>query len=378
MKQYLFLILCVILLMPDSIAQKWVPKNLVPNPSFEHLIHLPLRPNMHNYFEKEPLSGFIPFQKNMAFWKSANKNTPDLRIVDSENYADGRRAFEYFVKPKRGRAMVGVITYLSNYSSNTYREYLTVKLLGTVKPGIKTYVELWICKDRKAKLVSNNIGFYFSQRPVEEDIRENLSVKPQFNWTKVINKDDQKWEKIEGYFIPDKPYIYLTIGNFGDNENTIQQKSEHHSAHARLAPYASYLIDEVRVWQEGDTLMEERPHYHIVKKKPMRLENIHFETNSAQLKDASFEELNRLLGFLKENPKLKIAIHGHTDNVGADDFNLVLSQSRAEAVRNYLTEKGVDLERLGAKGFGETVPVASNDDKEGRLLNRRVEFVVQE
>ena len=358
-------------------AQKIIPKNLVPNPSFEQHINLPLRPNIHNYFKHEPLSGYVPFPRNTAFWKSGNKNTPDLRIVNRVNYADCRKEFEYCVKPRTGQTMAGIISYMSNSRTDTYREYISLKLKAIVQPGIKTFVELWICKDRKAKLVCNNIGFYYSQRPVYGDVQNNLVLEPQYNCTAIINQDTQRWEKISGWFIPSKPYLYLTIGNFYDNEHTLIDSSAHHSAHPLTAAYASYLIDDVRVWQEGDSL-EEEPIFKIVEKEPIQLQNITFETNSAQLKSSSLAELNKLLTFLQKNPKTCIAIHGHTDNMGTAENNVVLSQARAQAVVNFLTTKGIAEDRLTALGFGASKPIASNQQEAGRLQNRRVEFVVVE
>jgi outer membrane protein OmpA-like peptidoglycan-associated protein len=79
---------------------------------------------------------------------------------------------------------------------------------------------------------------------------------------------------------------------------------------------------------------------------------------------------------LKKNPSLKIEISGHTDDVGNEQSNLKLSQSRAEAVKNYLTEKGITADRLTAKGYGKSKPIALNSTEEGRKQNRRTEFTV--
>jgi outer membrane protein OmpA-like peptidoglycan-associated protein len=79
---------------------------------------------------------------------------------------------------------------------------------------------------------------------------------------------------------------------------------------------------------------------------------------------------------LDENPKMRIRLNGHTDNEGADADNMTLSDRRAVAVRQYLIDKGIVAERLEAKGFGETMPIATNDSPEGRQQNRRTEFVV--
>lgn len=106
------------------------------------------------------------------------------------------------------------------------------------------------------------------------------------------------------------------------------------------------------------------------------LKNILFETNSAQLQDISLLEINRLLKLLNENPELKVRINGHTDNVGKPADNLKLSAARAKAVVDYLAGKGIAVDRLAYKGFGDTKPVADNKTESGRALNRRTEFEV--
>ncbi|HXH19903.1 MAG TPA: OmpA family protein, partial [Chitinophagales bacterium] len=104
------------------------------------------------------------------------------------------------------------------------------------------------------------------------------------------------------------------------------------------------------------------------------LRNIFFETNSASLKPESTAELEILLKFLRENPAVKIEIEGHTDNAGTPEYNKSLSEQRAKAVYDYLLGKGIEKSRLSYKGYGETQPVASNDNEDGRAKNRRTEF----
>ncbi len=108
----------------------------------------------------------------------------------------------------------------------------------------------------------------------------------------------------------------------------------------------------------------------------VRLNNIFFETGKAELRPESSPELDRVVATLNENPKLTIEVDGHTDNVGSNTLNLKLSQDRADAVREYLIGKGIEPDRVGGKGFGETKPVATNDTEDGRAKNRRVEFVI--
>ncbi len=106
------------------------------------------------------------------------------------------------------------------------------------------------------------------------------------------------------------------------------------------------------------------------------LRNIFFNTASFELLPASNAELDKLVQLLKTNPTLRIELGGHTDNVGADAANLTLSENRAKAVRDFVITKGIDATRITAKGYGETVPVATNDTEEGRAANRRTEVKV--
>ncbi|MBL7883582.1 MAG: OmpA family protein [Bacteroidia bacterium] len=108
----------------------------------------------------------------------------------------------------------------------------------------------------------------------------------------------------------------------------------------------------------------------------IRLNNIFFDFNKADLKTESYEELDRLTKFLQDNKKIEIEIGGHTDNVGSDEYNQKLSQQRVESVVAYIVSKGIDKVRLQAKGYGESKPIANNDTEEGKSTNRRVEFTI--
>lgn len=106
------------------------------------------------------------------------------------------------------------------------------------------------------------------------------------------------------------------------------------------------------------------------------LKNVFFETNKFDLKEESKAELDKLVAFLKNNPTLKIELRGHTDNVGDDKSNQVLSENRAKSVYSYLIANGIAKERLAYKGYGETKSIATNETPEGRAQNRRTEFKI--
>ena len=106
------------------------------------------------------------------------------------------------------------------------------------------------------------------------------------------------------------------------------------------------------------------------------LRNIFFKFDSFELEKESITELNKLLGFIQNNPGISIEIQGYTDDQGTPSYNLSLSQKRVREVYNFLLKNGVDMESLSYKGFGEAKPVASNETEAGRAKNRRIEFVV--
>ncbi|MGQ9818398.1 MAG: OmpA family protein [Candidatus Kapaibacteriales bacterium] len=108
----------------------------------------------------------------------------------------------------------------------------------------------------------------------------------------------------------------------------------------------------------------------------IRLNNIFFEYNDYKLLPDSYSELNRLVKLLDENPALVVEISGHTDNIGSTSYNLNLSIKRAEEIANYLFENGIKKDRIIVRGFGEKLPIASNDTEVGRKMNRRVEFKI--
>jgi len=106
------------------------------------------------------------------------------------------------------------------------------------------------------------------------------------------------------------------------------------------------------------------------------MSDVLFDTGKYSLKPGAREKLAKVAGILIAYPTLNIAVGGYTDNVGGDDMNQTLSENRAGAVRDYLVQQGVGTNSVSAKGFGNTLPVASNDNSAGRQDNRRVELVV--
>jgi len=114
----------------------------------------------------------------------------------------------------------------------------------------------------------------------------------------------------------------------------------------------------------------------IEKGTVINLKNVLFYMGTINLLETSYDELDAVVAFLKNNRKVEIELHGHTDNQGDANKDLILSQQRVEKIKAYLISKGISSHRIKGEGFGGTQPIASNSTEDGRKLNRRVEFVI--
>ncbi len=109
----------------------------------------------------------------------------------------------------------------------------------------------------------------------------------------------------------------------------------------------------------------------------VNLKNVLFAQAKTDILPESYPELDLVVAFLKENPKVRIELMGHTDGRGVHADNVRLSQQRVDKVKDYLVSRGIESRRISGKGFGGSKPIASNDTEESRRMNRRVEFVIR-
>ncbi|MGM0556571.1 MAG: OmpA family protein [Myxococcota bacterium] len=131
--------------------------------------------------------------------------------------------------------------------------------------------------------------------------------------------------------------------------------------------------DEDGCPDEGETKVK------VTEDKIEILERVYFDTNKATIKQRSFNVLDQVATVLRRNSQItKVRVEGHTDSRGSDSYNLELSKRRAQSVKEYLVEAGIDAGRLESEGYGETRPLESNSTAQGRERNRRVEFVILE
>ncbi|MFY7733080.1 MAG: OmpA family protein [Bacteroidia bacterium] len=146
--------------------------------------------------------------------------------------------------------------------------------------------------------------------------------------------------------------------------------------HVRLY-YDDLCLAEVRndnTCDCRDTMYVYKPKFEIGKTYALR--NINFDLDKYVLLPQSYVELDNLLSIMREYPKMVIKIMGHTDSQNSDAYNITLSNNRAMACVKYLIKHGINAKRLSWQGYGERVPITTNDTEEGKAANRRVEFMV--
>jgi outer membrane protein OmpA-like peptidoglycan-associated protein len=142
-----------------------------------------------------------------------------------------------------------------------------------------------------------------------------------------------------------------------------------------------------RAFQRKAPVMKPKPAEPIIVKKPddefvkvgdeaYHLDNVYFDQGEAKLLPDSYTQLDKLASMLKNSPKMTIRVEGHTENIGDPAANVKLSEDRANAVRDYLKNRGILGSRINVKGYGSSKPISTENTIEGRRQNRRVTFVI--
>jgi len=177
----------------------------------------------------------------------------------------------------------------------------------------------------------------------------------------IQSNENQQIHASNGYYT-----AAITLDNSDDILLTINKKG-----YAFNSTYISFNDDDFSSPNKIDFKVEK-----LGNGKVFRLDNIYFATNSFELNAISKEILIAFSDYLKINNTLRLAIHGHTDDVGAKQDNLVLSENRAEEVYSFLLDNGIKKDRVSFEGFGEQKPIFSNKTESGRAQNRRTEFMI--
>lgn len=351
--------------------------NLVYNPSFEEYAICPGK-----------IDAVGKMQQADAWWQPTNGSSDYFNACGGHETRVPRNKMGY-QKAHTGNAYCGIYC-----SQEFYREYLQTELKQPLQSGRRYRVSFWVSLAEKSPHAIATLGALLTEvcatdstRGVmmereERDLEGNgsQSIGTYFE-PQVLNPNDslldntKEWVEIAREFVAKGGERFLTIGNFlpFNKSNVIATQG----ANTPL-PGAYYYIDDVCVTYI-DTIEQV-----IVPKKfdvpevgaVVRMENVFFATGESVVLQQSYNELQRLLQLLHNNPGLKIEVRGHTDNQGTIDYNQRLSEARAKAIVEYLVKRGIDKRRLAWSGHGKSKPVADNGSAEGRRQNRRVEFCV--
>lgn len=386
-----------LLAMPSLFAQNVLQRtlnndtmpNLVPNPGFEEFKRVPCVWTQQARKFNEEL---------MVSWSSPTETTPDLFTTqaDADCWTHPAKRTDGKASPRGGTAMAGIKIWGKGNTPTFWHEYLQVPLPEALEAGTRYVVECWALRANFSEQASNNIGLYLSSVPVKT--RDNLPLY----YTPHVNADEMvkgtRWKKVSGVIEAKGDERYLLIGNFYSDEATLHEQQERgergayyfiDDVNVRIAPPGADVTPrpkestppapKVIVADHASTKEVELPRTEPPEVgKRIRLDNIGFEFAKATLTPESKQELDQLADMLIDYPLMRIEVEGHTDDIGSDASNMVLSQDRAQAVVDFLRKRKVEKERITAQGYGETRPLVPNDNEANRALNRRVEFRVTE
>ena len=347
-------------------------QNLVPNPSFEETRACPK--------DCDYIGGVVAWNLFPNF--SADYFHRCANVYQTKEYRQ-RFPYEEILNFSVPCNMFG---YQEAHSGDAYAgismcyEALAVKLLRPLLKDSVYKVEFFVSLADSSNVGTRYFGMYISETPIRI-ITDNqmlvssfiLDTPPQIqNPPDRYLTDTANWTPITGFYTAKGDEQYISIGGFYPYHDSIVQQIRPERPLAKI--YRSmekqlgyYYIDDVSVVPYNQKWAPEIGVKYV-------LQYIYFDFDKSDLLPESADELNRLLEYLDSHPNLEIMITGHTDNFGTEAYNLNLSNNRAMAVANYLTEKGIDRQRISFSGAGSNEPVADNDTAQGRSLNRRVEF----
>jgi OmpA-OmpF porin, OOP family len=366
MKSFYFLSLLFFCFQTDLTAQnaETPQPNLVPNGGFEEFDGFPI-----GWYYKGS-----DFDDVVKYWSSPTTASPDAygnRVRVPATWAE--KGFGKHTA-HGGTNFSGITVYGCVNGKPHCREYIQIQLTEPLVIGQNYNFDFWYSQLPKSLRI-NNLGAHFSEKQIKMVGEATLkTLKPQVKSAKILEAKNGSWAHFSMKFTATTEAEWLIIGNFDEDETTQIMASPSVNG----LNFAYYYLDDV-------TLRKLEPLKQVPIKdddlrriplevgKVIRLKNIYFDSDKADLLPRSNVELNKLSSIMLDNPTLEIEIIGHTDNVGTPDYNLTLSRRRAAQVREFLIENGVDPRRMTTNGFGQTQPIAPNDAEESRQMNRRVE-----
>ncbi len=289
--------------------------------------------NRNLYFSSNAHPGFGGLDIFVAEKKEKSWTTPQNMGSPLNNHED---QFAFYVTSDGKRAY---------YSKDEAEKKNFTKIFSTILPP--------------------QVQVQFSSSVVKGKVRDKESLQPLKASVELFDiQKDERMSIMQSDSISGEYTIVLTKG----------------AEYALYVTRPDYLFQSLSFnYTSGDHSKPLEINIDLQKVKPnaaIVLNNIFFEVNKYELKEKSATELEEVIKFLTLNPAVQVEIGGHTDNSGAADYNLKLSEQRAQSVASFLTQKGIDTKRIAQKGYGALQPVKPNDSELNRQANRRIEFKI--
>lgn len=349
--------------------------------------------------------------KELGYFESnAETGTYELPLLDGRNYIvdvrNNKYSFASFMVDLREEEKVlgpelielfdEINLQLTVYDSETFRpleakvdvqdtsdksksykgEMIAEGLYSITLPIGKSYV----VKGSSDGFESNQFDFKLEGDVIFSRFERNMDLKPVRKTFEITVSDSETEEGVAAEVLitnlsRDEVIIFSAEDVKDGKVSAMLREGDEYEFTVRGAQGYSFYNQVVDLKEEGSGELKAEL-VSLKAKTSIRLNNINFDTNSAELSSESFPELNRVVELIFDNPDLTLEISAHTDNVGNAGFNMLLSERRAQSVVNYLLEHGVPEDQIVAKGYGLTQPMVPNTSDENRALNRRVEFKI--
>jgi OOP family OmpA-OmpF porin len=350
-------IVIVILIMTRAVYAQ----NLVPNPGFETFYRCPFG---YNAYAKD---FYLPG------WNSPSEGTPDyFHTCSRAGDSSVPRNWAGVADPHSGSGYAGV--YVWGRNGKSYREYIQSKLVEPLQKG-KTYsVGFYFKLSSYSQYKTDRIGLLLLDTALELRRNKVFPVEPTLS---VIQTPMEAggWDQANMMYKAHGGETYLVVGNFYDDHNTENIRLDHRTGKSStLNGIAYFYIDDVSVMPvREDSIVSANAELHNPSNRIYALKNIQFEFNSYRLIPSYIPELDKLVAILKDKSQWNVELIGHTDDVGPDAYNVVLSRSRATGVSEYLKSRGIASARITTTAMGEAKPLINKTDENSRMVNRRVE-----
>ena len=393
MKNSILAVLLISISIPAYFAQD--VSNMILNPSFE---------SMNGKLKKLK-------QINVASeWDSPTALKADLYSTEKDlpvSAPSNQRGKEF---PMDGENYAGILAY--SYNNKEPRTYIQTQLMSPMSKGVEYCIKFNVSLSDLSKYAINNLGMYMGKEPLYLESKGDLIFQKESEFSNVATNVENKvynarynWESVCAMYKSNGKEQYITIGNFFNNKDVkVEKLAKLDGFSGSQLPSAYYYIDQVEVFliediadcdcsNQMDNVNTSSIIYHkdLVKQdgiysieELVNMGTVYFDVTRASIDKMFVEGLNKMVALLKENPEIKIELHGHTDkmefsSIKKDPENellINLGSRRADKVKAFLVKNGISEERLSTMNHDASQPASASYSELSLAKNRRVEFKI--